>query len=151
MLHDLTLGHLDINALRECRAVAMRPLDMGVIAQLLGELGGVDYEGRPTLRGGRVEVGNGYVIVPWLMPYPVPESVDERNGMNSVLRTSAAELVEPFCKRLPNVSAANPHKSKKVYATGFGVPQIISTGGKSRGPIREQAAGNAITRCICQS
>ena len=76
MLHHLTLGHLDVTAVRERRAVVVRPLDMGVVGRLLGELGGVDDRGPPTLGGGSVEVGDGYVMVPWLMPYPVPEAVE---------------------------------------------------------------------------
>src|SRR5438552_1876000 len=76
MLHDLTLGHRDVTAVRVRRAVAVRLLDMSAVARLLDELGEVDARGWPMLGGGRVVVGDGYVIVPWLMPYPVPETVE---------------------------------------------------------------------------
>lgn len=76
MLHKLTLGHLEVAAVRERRAVAVKPLDMRVVTQLLDELGRVDKQGWPTLGGGRVEIGDGYVVVPWLMPSPVPEALE---------------------------------------------------------------------------
>jgi hypothetical protein len=54
MVHDLTIGHLDAEALRGCVAVATRPLDEGTIARILTEFPGLKVERR-----------DGYLIVPW--------------------------------------------------------------------------------------
>jgi hypothetical protein len=75
MLHRLTIGYLDPAAVRERRVAVLTPLDMGVVCRLLGELGESDAAGRPTLGGCRVELHDGYVVCPWLMPSPVPEAV----------------------------------------------------------------------------
>ena len=72
MLHKLTIGHLDEAAVQERRVVVTRPLDMGVVTPLLHEFGGTDEVGRPTIGGLRVEIRNGYLVCPWLMPSPVP-------------------------------------------------------------------------------
>ena len=92
MLHLLTLGHLDVTAVRERRAVALRPLDMAMVARLLGELGGVDVRGSPTLGGGRVEIGDGYVTVPWLMPCPVAESIEFARRLRDATGCLMADL-----------------------------------------------------------
>jgi hypothetical protein len=76
MLHDLTLGYLDPAAVRERRVVVLKPLDMSVVRRLLRELGGHDAAGRPTLGGFPVEVRDGYVVCPWLMPWPVLPGVE---------------------------------------------------------------------------
>lgn len=54
MIHDLTIGHLDPAAIRERRAVALRPLDPATVARVLA--------GFPGLK---VEEREGYVIAPW--------------------------------------------------------------------------------------
>jgi hypothetical protein len=72
MIHKLTIGHLDPDAVRERRVVLTRPLDMGVVARLLRAFGETDREGHPTLGGLRVEIKDGYVVCPWLMTRPVP-------------------------------------------------------------------------------
>jgi hypothetical protein len=54
MIHDLTIGHLDPAAIRERRAVAIRPLDREAIARVLA--------GFPGLK---VEERDGYAIAPW--------------------------------------------------------------------------------------
>ncbi len=72
MLHKLTIGHLDPDAVRERRVVVTRPLDMGVVNQLLREFGETDEAGRPTIDGRPVEIRDGYLVCPWLMPNPVP-------------------------------------------------------------------------------
>jgi hypothetical protein len=66
MIHRLTLGHLDPDAItREGRAVVLKPLDMELVRRLLSELGESDRDGRWTLDGDDVTVHDGYVIVPW--------------------------------------------------------------------------------------
>lgn len=54
MIHDLTIGHLDPAALRDRRAIALRPLDREVIARVL--------VGFPGLK---VEELDGSVVAPW--------------------------------------------------------------------------------------
>jgi hypothetical protein len=54
MVHNLTIGHLDPEALRGCVAVATRPLDEATIARVLAEFPGLN-----------VERCDGYVIAPW--------------------------------------------------------------------------------------
>jgi hypothetical protein len=66
MLHNLTIGHLDTEAIeRERRVRVLRPLEREPVHRLLAELGGQDAEGRPTLDRGRVEFQDGYIICPW--------------------------------------------------------------------------------------
>ncbi len=68
MIHKLTIGHFDAEALQERRLVVLRPLDMSVVTRLLREIGAVSDDGRATLGGHTVEVKEGYVVCPWLMP-----------------------------------------------------------------------------------
>lgn len=72
MIHRLTIGHLDPAAVRERRLVVTRPLAMVVVSRLLDEFGKPGPDGRPALDTSRVEFRDGYVVCPWLMPYPVP-------------------------------------------------------------------------------
>ncbi len=41
VIHYLTVGHLDWEALRECGAVAIRPLDETTVRQVLAEFPGI--------------------------------------------------------------------------------------------------------------
>lgn len=54
MIHDLTIGHIDPAAIRDRRAVALRPLDPAKLARVLAEFPGL-----------KVEERNGYLVVPW--------------------------------------------------------------------------------------
>jgi hypothetical protein len=72
MIHRLTIGHLDPAALQEGRLVVTRPLDQGIVAPLLREFAQTDQAGHPTIGGLRVELHDGYLVCPWLMPSPVP-------------------------------------------------------------------------------
>jgi hypothetical protein len=72
MIHRLTIGHLDPDAVRERRVVVTRPLDMGIVTRLLGEFGEPDAAGRPNISGRPVEIHDGYLVCPWLMPSPIP-------------------------------------------------------------------------------
>ena len=67
MIHKLTLGHFDVEALKNRRLVVLRPLDWNVVTRLLHEFGTVDESGRATLGDHAVEVKEGYIICPWLM------------------------------------------------------------------------------------
>ena len=72
MLHHLTIGHLDPAAIERRRLVITKPLDMDVVTRLLDEFGKPGPDGRPRLNTARVEIHDGYLVCPWLMPYPVP-------------------------------------------------------------------------------
>ena len=72
MIHRLTIGHLDPDAVRERRVVVTRPLDMGFVTPLLREFGEPDEAGRPNISGRPVEIHDGYLVCPWLMPSPIP-------------------------------------------------------------------------------
>jgi hypothetical protein len=54
VIHDLTIGHLDLDAIRERRAVAVKPLDDTLVTRVLAEFPGlkVDHQDR-------------YLIAPW--------------------------------------------------------------------------------------
>ncbi len=67
MIHKLTLGHFDSEALKNGRLVVLQALDWSVVTRLLQEVGQVDESGRATLDGYMVEVKEGYIICPWLM------------------------------------------------------------------------------------
>jgi hypothetical protein len=45
---------------------------MGIVTQLLREFGEPDEAGRPTISGRPVEIHDGYLVCPWLMPSPIP-------------------------------------------------------------------------------
>jgi hypothetical protein len=66
MIHNLTIGHLDVPALDERRAVALRPLDEVAVSRHLATLGHRDREGW-TLDGMPVERKDGYLICRWLV------------------------------------------------------------------------------------
>jgi hypothetical protein len=68
LIHKLTIGHFDIEALKDRRLVVLRPLDMSVVTRLLSEVGQGSEEGLATLGGRAVEVKDGYIVCPWLMP-----------------------------------------------------------------------------------
>ena len=65
MIHILTMGHLDESAVSRRQAIALRPLDMGIVNRLLDELGGTDKQGRPTLDGVPVQIREGTVACRW--------------------------------------------------------------------------------------
>ena len=72
MIHRLTIGHLDPDAVAQRRVVVTRPLDMAIVNPLLREFGEPDGAGRPTISGRPVEIHDGYLVCPWLMPSPIP-------------------------------------------------------------------------------
>jgi hypothetical protein len=72
MIHRLTIGHLDPDAVAQRRVVVTRPLNMGIVTSLLREFGEPDEAGRPTISGRPVEIHDGYLVCPWLMPSPIP-------------------------------------------------------------------------------
>jgi hypothetical protein len=64
VIHNLTIGHLDPEAVAERRTVGLRPLDDKVVLHHLKALG--RYEDRGwTLDGLPVELKEGYVICRW--------------------------------------------------------------------------------------
>jgi hypothetical protein len=67
VIHKLTIGHFDVEALMERRLVVLRPLDMRVVTRLLREVGEVTEQGRATICGHPVEIKDGYLVCPWLM------------------------------------------------------------------------------------
>ncbi len=72
MLHKLTIGHLDPVAVAQRRVVVTRPLDTRIVKRLLGEFCEIGAAGRPAIGGLPVELHDGYLVCPWLMPGPVP-------------------------------------------------------------------------------
>src|SRR5713226_5028380 len=67
MIHKLTIGHFNVEALKNGRVVVLRPIDMSVVIRLLQEVGQGSEQGRATLGGHPVEVKDGYIVCPWLM------------------------------------------------------------------------------------
>ena len=67
MIHKLTIGHFDVEALKNRRLVVLRPLDMSVVTRLLRAVGEVSEQGGASLGGHAVEVKDGYLVCPWLM------------------------------------------------------------------------------------
>jgi hypothetical protein len=65
MIHILTMGHLDPDAVGRRQAIVLRPLDTDIVNRLLHELGGTDEQGRPTLDGVPVEIRNGTIACRW--------------------------------------------------------------------------------------
>lgn len=69
MIHKLTIGHFDVEALQNRRLVVLRPLDMNVVTRLLREVGQVGEDDRASLDGYAIEVKDGYLVCPWLMAH----------------------------------------------------------------------------------
>src|SRR5947209_19539611 len=67
MIHKLSMGHFDVEALKSSRLVVLQPLDMSIVTRLLREIGQVSEDGRASLGGHAVEVKDGYIVCPWLM------------------------------------------------------------------------------------
>src|SRR5437899_1994739 len=67
MIHKLSMGHFDVEALKNRRLVVVRPLDMSAVTRLLQEVGQVGEDGRASLEGYAVEFKDGYIVCPWLM------------------------------------------------------------------------------------
>ena len=65
MVHYLTVGHLDPEALRQCAAMAITPLDETTVRRVLAEFPGI-----------KAECKDGYVVLPWhgLGPVAVSEA-----------------------------------------------------------------------------
>ncbi len=66
MIHNLTLGHLDIRAIDERRAIPLKPLDPTVVSRHLNALGRKEGE-RWTLGGMPVEQRDGYLVCRWMV------------------------------------------------------------------------------------
>ena len=54
MIHYLTVGYLDPEAVRECAVVATKPLDEATVLRVLAEFPGI-----------KAECKDGYVVLPW--------------------------------------------------------------------------------------
>jgi hypothetical protein len=54
MIHELTIGHLDPEAIHERMAVIVNPLDERIVIGILAEFPGLEIERR-----------DGYLIAPW--------------------------------------------------------------------------------------
>src|SRR5258707_12468724 len=67
MIHKLTIGHFDLEALEKGKLVISKPLDMKVVTRLLREVGQIGEDGRASLGGHAVEIKDGYLVCPWLM------------------------------------------------------------------------------------
>jgi len=67
MIHNLTIGHFDVEALKNGSLVVLQPLDLRVVTPLLQEVGQVGEKGRASLGGHAVEFKDGYLVCPWLM------------------------------------------------------------------------------------
>jgi len=66
MLHNLTIGHLDPDAIvTERRIAVLRPLEMDTVNRLLKELVGIGMDGSPKLESGKVDFRDGYLVCPW--------------------------------------------------------------------------------------
>ena len=68
MAHYLTLGHLVPDAVKDGRIVVKEPLNMEVVMKLLHKLGETDQKGNAKLGGCTVDIKDGYLVCPWLMP-----------------------------------------------------------------------------------
>jgi hypothetical protein len=66
LIHALTLGHLDPDAVALRKVVVRKSIDMGIVNRLLREFGQADVQGRWKLGGCTVEFHAGYLSVPWL-------------------------------------------------------------------------------------
>ncbi len=100
MIHKLTIGHFDAAALKERRLVVLRSLDMNVVIRLLRDFGLVSDDGRATLGNHAVELKEGYVVCPWLMPQrnlPAEEFATQLQKETGCLLFDAArrEIVTP--------------------------------------------------------
>ncbi len=51
VIHYLTLGHLDPEAIRECAAVAVKPLDAGIVHRVTAEFPSVKAEYKGGMSG----------------------------------------------------------------------------------------------------
>jgi hypothetical protein len=49
MIHALTMGHIDPDAVGQRKAIVRQPLDMGIVERLLGELGEIATSCQPSL------------------------------------------------------------------------------------------------------
>ena len=67
MIHQLAMGHFDVEALKNRKLVVLRPLEMNVVRRLLQEVGHMAEDGLASLGGHPVEIKDGYIICPWLM------------------------------------------------------------------------------------
>jgi hypothetical protein len=67
VIHNLTMGHFDPEAIADRQAVPLRTLDSQLVRRLLDEVGERDNEGRDTLGGLPVEYQNGCVVARWLV------------------------------------------------------------------------------------
>jgi hypothetical protein len=100
MIHYLTVGHLDPQAIRDCRAVASKPLNPALVSRLLSEFPGLN-----------VEQKDGYVIVPWHGVGRVPQGEEFTLRLIQAAGCVAADrrngrLIEPAqLKGLPETRA----------------------------------------------
>jgi len=71
MIHKLTVGHFDLEALKQGRLVLKRALDMAVVKRLLRELAHSGENGEALLEGYAIEFKDGYLVCPWHMAQKV--------------------------------------------------------------------------------
>jgi hypothetical protein len=100
LIHKLTIGHFDVEALKDRRLVVLRPLDMTIVARLLQKIGQVGEDGRAMLGGHAVEVKGGYIVCPWLMAQRVRPTEEFARGLHEetgcvLYDTGRREIVTP--------------------------------------------------------
>jgi hypothetical protein len=100
VIHKLSLGHFDVEALKDGRIVVLRALDRSIVKRLLQEIGQVDESGHATLGGHAVEVKEGYIVCPWLMAQRVKATEEFANRLHQetgcvMYDTGRREIVRP--------------------------------------------------------
>ena len=92
MFHSLTVGHLDEMAAREGRNEVVRGLDMHLVINLLRDIGEVDDEGFVWFHGYPVEIGDGYVTCPWLMPRVIRKTEEFIRRLHATTGCTIADI-----------------------------------------------------------
>ena len=114
MIHYLTVGHLDPEALRLCAAVATKPLDETTVRRVVAEFPGIKAERK-----------DGYVVLPWhgLGQMDVSEAfalrlheltgcliADRRNGRLIEPDALAVQAADATDKPIERLSPAAPRR-----------------------------------------
>jgi hypothetical protein len=99
MIHNLTIGHLDIGAIDQRRAVVLRPLDELAVSRHLKALGR-HVQGGWTLDGMPAERLDGYVVCRWLVG-PRRNLVAEEFALRLSRETGCVIADREHCRNVP--------------------------------------------------
>jgi len=113
VIHRLTMGYLDPDAVRRGQRVVLKALDMSLVAKLLQEFGEIDANGQARIDGLPVQFHDGYIVCPWLMPGRIQQTEEFARRLSSETGCLMADFTN---RRIVTVEAFSACRVKTPVA-----------------------------------